>query len=93
MGTKLNQTRNIWGFDGTNDLPGGFLKMTAEINILEKPIERIRQTCAMMGVEDKFDRALTDLETFLEAEVADGVTSETRLTCDGLCFLKDRFRQ
>jgi hypothetical protein len=66
--------------------------MTTEINLLEKPIERIRQTCAMMGIEDKFARVLTDLETFLEAEVADGETSETRLTYDGLCFLKDKFR-
>ena len=92
MGTKLNQTRNIRGFDGTNDLPSSFLEMTTEIDILEKPIERIRQTCAMMGVEDKFNRALADLENFLEAEVADGEVSETRLTYDGLCFLKDKFR-
>jgi hypothetical protein len=61
--------------------------MAAEI--LEKPIERIKQTCVMMGIEEKFNQALPDLETFLEAEVADG---ETRLTYDGLCFLKDKLR-
>jgi len=42
----------------------------------------------MMGIAEKFDRALPDLETFLEAEVARGETSETRLTYDGLLYLK-----
>jgi len=78
-------------FGGTKDLPGRFLKMATEINILEKPIERIKQTC-MMGIEEKFNQALGDLETFLEAEVADGETSETRLTYDGLCFLNEKLR-
>ena len=41
-----------------------------QIDVLEKPIERIKETCAMMGVAEQFDRALPDLETFLEAEVA-----------------------
>ena len=45
-----------------------------------------------MGITDKFDEALPELETYLEGEVADGVTSETRLTYDGLLFLKDKFR-
>jgi hypothetical protein len=62
-----------------------------EINILEKPIERIKETCAMMGIAEKFDRALPELETFLEGEVAKGETSETRLTFDGLCYLKQLF--
>ena len=56
-----------------------------EIDVLEKPIERIKETCAMMGIAD---RALPDLETFLESEVARGETSETRLTYDGLLYLK-----
>jgi hypothetical protein len=59
-----------------------------QIDVLEKPIERIKETCAMMGIAAKFDRALPDLETFLEAEVARGETSETRLTFDGLLYLK-----
>ena len=42
----------------------------SKIDILDKPIERIQETCAMMGVADQFDRALPDLETFLEGEVA-----------------------
>lgn len=59
-----------------------------QIDVLEKPIERIKETCAMMGIAEKFDRALPDLETFLEAEVAKGETRETRLTYDGLLYLK-----
>ena len=64
---------------------------TAIVDILEKPISRIRETCAMMGVSQKFDRALPELETYLEGEVANGETSETRLTHNGLCFLKQVF--
>ena len=59
-----------------------------QIDVLEKPIERIRDTCAIMGIAEKFDHALPDLETFLEAEVARGETRETRLTYDGLIYLK-----
>jgi hypothetical protein len=40
---------------------------------------------------DKFDRALPELETYLEGEIAAGETSETRLTFEGLCFLKRVF--
>jgi hypothetical protein len=61
-----------------------------QIDVLEKPIERIKETCAMMGIAEKFDRALPDLATFLEAEVARGETSETKLTFDGLLYLKQR---
>jgi len=64
------------------------LMRMVQIDVLEKPIERIKETCAMMGIAEKFDRALPDLETFLEAEVARGETSETRLTYDGLLYLK-----
>jgi hypothetical protein len=64
---------------------------TATINVLEKPISRIRETCEMMGVAQKFDSALPELETYLESQVADGETSETRLTYNGLCFLKQVF--
>jgi hypothetical protein len=31
------------------------------------------------------------LETYLEGEVAAGEVSETRLTFEGLCFLKEAF--
>jgi hypothetical protein len=65
--------------------------MAAIVNILEKPIERIRETCEMTGAADKFDRALPELETYLEGEIAAGETSETRLTFEGLCFLKRVF--
>ncbi|HEY3794572.1 MAG TPA: hypothetical protein VGM09_22340 [Bradyrhizobium sp.] len=64
---------------------------TATINVLEKPISRIKETCEMMGVAQKFDSALPELETYLESQVADGETSETRLTYNGLCFLKQVF--
>ncbi|MGL3208398.1 hypothetical protein [Bradyrhizobium sp. BR 1433] len=47
-----------------------------EINVLEKPIERIKQTCELMGIADRFDRALPELETFLEAEIAQGEVRE-----------------
>jgi len=61
------------------------------LSILERPIERIRETCEMMGVAEKFERALPELETYLETEIAAGETSETRLTFEGLCFLKQAF--
>lgn len=64
---------------------------TATINVLEKPIARIRQTCEMAGASDRLDRAFPKLETYLEGEVANGETSETRLTYNGLCFLKELF--
>jgi hypothetical protein len=67
------------------------LKTMVQIDVLEKPIERIKETCAMMGIAEKFERALPELETFLEGEVAKGETRETRLTYDGLCYLKQVF--
>ena len=65
--------------------------MAVIINVLDKPIQRIRKTCEMVGAIDKFERALPELETYLEEEVARGETSETRLTYDGLCFLQQVF--
>jgi len=65
----------------------------AKIDILDKPIARIQETCDLMGIADQFDRALPELETFLEGEVANGETSETRLTYDGLRHLRDILRQ
>jgi hypothetical protein len=62
--------------------------LEVQIDVLEKPIERIKTTCAMVDIAEKFDRALPDLETFLEAEVARGETRETRLTFDGLIYLR-----
>jgi len=47
----------------------------------------------MMGIADRFDRALPELETFLESEVAKGETRETRLTYDGLCYLRQILHQ
>ena len=47
----------------------------------------------MMGLGEKFDRALPELETYLESEVAAGETSETKLTYDGLVFLKQALRR
>jgi hypothetical protein len=67
------------------------LLMAATVNILERPIERIRETCEMMDAADKFDRALPELETYLEEEIAAGEISEARLTYDGLCFLRQVF--
>ena len=67
--------------------------MASTINILERPIERIRETCDMLGAAEKFERVLPELEAYLEEEVAEGETSETRLTFEGLCFLKQVFSQ
>ncbi|MCA6102816.1 MULTISPECIES: hypothetical protein [Bradyrhizobium] len=64
-----------------------------EINVLEKPIERIKQTCELMGIADRFDRALPELETFLEAEIAQGEVRESKLTLDGLCYLRQLLAQ
>jgi hypothetical protein len=63
------------------------------IDILDRPIARIQETCAIMGIADQFDRALPELETFLEGEVANGEVSETRLTYDGLRHLRHLLRQ
>lgn len=57
-------------------------------NVLAKPIERIQETCEMMGIADEFERARPGLESFLNAEVSNGETNETRLTFDGLRYLK-----
>jgi len=62
--------------------------MHIEINILDKPIERIRKTCQLMGLSADFDRKLPDLETHLEGLVAQGETDEERLTVSGLAFVK-----
>ncbi len=60
--------------------------MHAQINLFEKPIERIKGTCNLMGIADDFECKL--LETLLEGLVADGETDENRLTVSGLSFLK-----
>lgn len=62
--------------------------MHTEINIFEKPIERIRKTCELMGLGADFDRRLPELETHLEELVADGETSEERLAVSGMTFVK-----
>jgi hypothetical protein len=62
--------------------------MHTQINIFEKPIERIRKTCELMGLADDFERKLPELETHLESLVADGETDEERLTVSGLTFVK-----
>ncbi|MCC8935038.1 hypothetical protein [Bradyrhizobium ivorense] len=63
-----------------------------QVDVLEKPIARIKQTCELAGIADTFDRALPELETFLEAEVARGEVRESRLTLDGLRFLRKLLR-
>jgi hypothetical protein len=42
--------------------------MHVEVDVLEKPLARMRETCWLMGIADKFDEALPELETFLEGE-------------------------
>ena len=65
--------------------------MAASIHILEKPIERIKETCEMVGAAEKVKRALPESATYLEAEVASGETRETGLTFNGLKFLGEKF--
>jgi hypothetical protein len=62
--------------------------MHTQIDVFEKPIERIRKTCDLMGLGADFERRLPELETYLEGLVADGETDEERLTVSGLTFLK-----
>lgn len=62
--------------------------MNIKIDIFEKPIERIRKACELMGLADDFERKLPELETHLESLVADGETSEERLAVSGLTFVK-----
>jgi hypothetical protein len=57
-----------------------------ELNVFELPIERIKKTCDLMGVD--FDEKLPELETYLEGLVANGETNVDRLTVSGLAFLK-----
>lgn len=64
--------------------------MHTEINIFDKPIERIRKTCELMGLSADFDRKLPDLETHLEGLVAQGETDEERLAVSGLAFVNRR---
>ena len=62
--------------------------MHTQINVFEKPIERIKKTCDLMGLSADFERRLPELETYLEGLVADGETDEERLTASGLTFLQ-----
>ncbi|CAN7529839.1 hypothetical protein LJR220_004794 [Bradyrhizobium sp. LjRoot220] len=62
--------------------------MHTQIDVFEKPIERIKKACDLMGLGADFERRLPDLETHLEGLVADGEIDEERLTVSGLTFLK-----
>ena len=66
--------------------------MHTEINVFDKLIARIKETCELMGIGDDFERKLPQLETHLEGLVADGETDEDRLTVSGLSFLKGNLR-
>ena len=60
-----------------------FFCMGTKIDVLAKPIERIREACDLVGYD--FEQKLPDLETFLEGLVADGEDDE--VTVAGLTFL------
>jgi hypothetical protein len=62
--------------------------MHIEIKLFEKPIERIKNTCELVGITADFERKLPELETYLEGLVANGETDEDRLTLCGLSFLE-----
>ena len=60
----------------------------ADNQVLEKPTERSRETCELMGIAEKYDLARPQLETFMVSEVANGETGETKLNFDGLLYLR-----
>jgi hypothetical protein len=62
--------------------------MHTQIDVFEKPIERIKRACDRMGLSADFERKLSELETHLEGLVADGEIDEERLAVSGLTFLK-----
>ena len=62
--------------------------MHIQIDVFEKPIERIKRACDLMGLSADFERKLSELETHLEGLVADGEIDEERLVVSGLTFLK-----
>jgi hypothetical protein len=61
--------------------------MGITLNLFEKPIQRIKTTCDLMGIRDEFERKLPELETYLEALVAEGETDEDHLAINGMKFL------
>jgi len=65
--------------EGSMDIP---------LDLFEKPIQRIKTTCDLMGLSDEFERKLPELETYLEALVAKGETDEEHLAVNGMKFLK-----
>ena len=89
---KKNRRRLVFAPEGGTIGPSRRLSaMVVIIDILDAPIKRIRKTCDLVDAREKFERLLPELEDFLEAEVARGVSSESQLTFDGLCFLKQAF--
>ena len=59
---------------GTNILFSGCMDMKSAV--LDKPIERIREACDLVGYD--FEQRLPDLETYLEGLVADGEDDDCR---------------
>ena len=66
--------------------------MKIQIDVLEKPLSRIQEICTLLGANDTFERALPELETYLEKEVAGGETRETVLTDVGFRFLQSKLQ-
>jgi hypothetical protein len=62
--------------------------MDIPLDLFEKPIQRIKTTCDLMGISDEFERKLPELETYLKALVAKGETGEEHLAVNGMKFLK-----
>jgi hypothetical protein len=62
--------------------------MNASIDILEKPIARIKKTCDLLGISSDFERRLPALEAHLKALAANGETREERLAVSGMAFMK-----
>jgi len=62
--------------------------MDIPLDLFEKPIQRIKKTCDLMGASDEFERKLPELETYLEALVAKGEVDEENLAVNGMKFLR-----
>jgi hypothetical protein len=88
MGRRHNGAAHAGRGEGEAALTNQGRGMQTRIDIFDKPIERIKQTCDLMGLHDDFERKLPELETHLEGLVADGEISEERLAVSGLSFVK-----
>jgi hypothetical protein len=66
--------------------------MATSTSSLERSIDRIRDTCEMMGSGDKFQRTIAELEAYLEEEMAAGKPAKRASHSTGSAFFTDYSR-